>query len=54
VVVRPEDDVNMAVYHKTGRELLGDQVSGDAGAGAGLTAFPQTLGRYTVSAGNGR
>ena len=54
VVVRPEDDLNMAVYHKTARELLGDLVGGDAGAGAGLTAFPQALGRYTVSASDGR
>jgi lipid-binding SYLF domain-containing protein len=54
VVLRPEDDLNMAVYRKTARELLGDPVGGDAGAGAGLTAFPQALGRYTVSASDGR
>jgi lipid-binding SYLF domain-containing protein len=49
VVVRPEDDLNMAVYDKTARELLSDQASGDAGADGGLKAFPQAIGRYTVN-----
>jgi hypothetical protein len=40
--------LNTAVYRKTARELLSDPVSGGAGAGDGLTAFPQALGRYTT------
>jgi len=51
IVLRPEDDLNMAVYHKAARELLADQASGDVSAEAGLKTFPQTLGRYTSSDG---
>ena len=54
IVLRLEDDLNVAVYHQTARELLGDQVSGDAGTAAGLKAFPQALGRYTVNRSNDR
>jgi hypothetical protein len=50
--VRPEDDLNVAVYNQTARELLGGQVGGDAGTAAGLKAFPQALGRYTVNPSN--
>ena len=54
IVLKPEDDLNVAVYNQTARELLGDPVSGDAGAAAGLKAFPQALGRYTVNPSNDR
>jgi SH3 domain-containing YSC84-like protein 1 len=54
IVLKPEDDLNVAVYNRTARELLGDQVSGDASAAAGLQAFPQALGRYTVNPSNDR
>jgi lipid-binding SYLF domain-containing protein len=54
IVLKPEDDLNVAVYNQTARELLGDQVSGDASAAAGLQAFPQALGRYTVNPSNDR
>jgi SH3 domain-containing YSC84-like protein 1 len=54
IVLKPEDDLNVAVYKQTARELLGDPVSGDAGAAAGLKAFPQALGRYTVNPSNDR
>jgi hypothetical protein len=54
IVLKPEDDLNGAVYNQTARELLGDQVGGDAGAAAGLKAFPQALGRYTVNRSNDR
>jgi len=47
IVLRPEDDLNMAVYHKTARELLSDPASVAGSADGGLTAFPQALGRYT-------
>jgi len=54
IVLRPEDDLNVAAYNHTARELLGDQISGDEGAAAGLKAFPQALGRYTVNPSNDR
>jgi lipid-binding SYLF domain-containing protein len=50
VVVRPEDDLNRAVYGEAARELLANA----AGAGSShpsLTAFPQTIGEYTQTAG---
>jgi SH3 domain-containing YSC84-like protein 1 len=50
IVLRPEDDLNMAVYHKTARELLGDSINDDAGVAPGLAAFPQALGRYAAGA----
>src|SRR5262249_21330234 len=50
VVVRPDEDQNRAVYNKTARELLSDQAGGDA-KGSGLTAFPETLGRYASKPG---
>jgi SH3 domain-containing YSC84-like protein 1 len=50
VVVRPDDDMNKAVYNHTARELLSDQSSG-AATGSGLKAFPETLGRYASKAG---
>jgi lipid-binding SYLF domain-containing protein len=54
IVLRPEDDLNMAVYHKTARELLSDQVGGDAGVEIGLRAFPQALSHYTVKPSGAR
>jgi lipid-binding SYLF domain-containing protein len=47
VVVRPEDDLNLAVYNKTARELLGDDKGVD-GTGEGLPAFPEALAHYTL------
>jgi SH3 domain-containing YSC84-like protein 1 len=52
VVLRPEDDLNLAVYNHTARELLSDPVRG--GTSAELTAFPQVLSRYTVNSDNDR
>lgn len=47
VVVKPEDQLNLAVYNKTAQELLKD--APDAASGeSGLNAFPQALGRYTA------
>jgi lipid-binding SYLF domain-containing protein len=48
VVVRPEDDLNQAVYSKSAQELLTDDKRGGANAGAGLQAFSQTLSRYST------
>ncbi len=47
IVIKPEDDLNRAVYNRSARELLREQVSGTAGGADQLQAFPQALGRYT-------
>jgi lipid-binding SYLF domain-containing protein len=52
IVLKPEDDLNTAVYNKTARELLSDQIIGAADTDAKLKAFPQALGRYAVAASN--
>jgi len=46
IVLRPEDDLNLAVYNKTARELLSEPATGDGSPESGLKAFPQELGRY--------
>ncbi|HJZ75277.1 MAG TPA: lipid-binding SYLF domain-containing protein [Vicinamibacterales bacterium] len=48
IVIRPENDLNTAVYNKTARELLTDQDGADTDAQ--LAVFPQTLGRYATPA----
>jgi SH3 domain-containing YSC84-like protein 1 len=53
VVVRPEDDLNQAVYSKTARELLSDDKRAAAKTGAGLPAFPQAVARYTATSDAG-
>jgi SH3 domain-containing YSC84-like protein 1 len=53
VVVRPEDDLNRAVYDQTARDLLSDG-AGAAAPSDGLKAFPEALGRATADAGSGR
>jgi len=54
VVLKPEDDLNTAVYNKTARQLLSDQIGGGGDADARLASFPRTLGRYAVSASDQR
>jgi lipid-binding SYLF domain-containing protein len=49
VVLKPEDDLNLAVYNQTARELLGDHVGGSASQAAGLKMFPEALARYPVN-----
>jgi len=53
IVLKPEDDLNTAVYDKTARELLADS-DGSPNPDAGLKAFPQVLTRYTGSPGGAR
>jgi lipid-binding SYLF domain-containing protein len=48
VVVRPEDDLNRAVYAKSAHDLLTDEKGAGENAEAGLPAFPQTLAKYTT------
>ena len=51
IVIKPEDNLNKAVYNRSARDLLTEQVSGTTGgATAQLQAFPQALGRYTDTA----
>ncbi len=48
IVIKPEDNLNKAVYNRSARDLLTEQVRGTSGgATAQLQAFPQVLGRYT-------
>jgi lipid-binding SYLF domain-containing protein len=53
VVLRPEDDLNLAVYDKTARELLSDPVGGDP-PDTGLKAFPEAVARYAVDPAKGQ
>ena len=48
VVIKPEDDLNRAVYNQTARDLLGDHAGGP-NPSDGMQAFPQALGRYSAS-----
>jgi len=54
VVLKPEDDLNLAVYNQTARELLSDQAGASGSPAPDLTAFPRVLGRYTVNPSDGR
>jgi len=54
VVLRPEDDLNMAVYKHIARELLSDAIGGAANPSEGLKSFPQTLSRYTTKTSDDR
>jgi SH3 domain-containing YSC84-like protein 1 len=51
VVVRPEDDLNQAVYGKSARELLSDEERGATNSEAGLPAFPQAIARHAAPSG---
>lgn len=43
VVIRPEDDLNEAVYTKSARELLGDEDRASSGAAADPPPFRRKL-----------
>jgi lipid-binding SYLF domain-containing protein len=45
LVIKPEDDLNLAVYGKTAEELL--KPSPDDTSTADLEALPHALSRYT-------
>ena len=51
VVIRPEDDLNQAVYDKTAHELLIHDERGAAEATAGQPTFAQTVNRYASASG---
>jgi SH3 domain-containing YSC84-like protein 1 len=46
VVIRPEDDLNQAVYGRSAREQLGGEERAGSPAAAGLPAFPQAIAKY--------
>jgi len=52
VVIRPENELNLAVYHKTARELLGTKQ--ETSAASGMQAFPQAVGRVAGAPGESR
>jgi lipid-binding SYLF domain-containing protein len=48
VVVKPDDEINEAIYNMKARDLLaGNQVPAVQNIPPALLAFPQTLGRYS-------
>jgi len=51
VVIRPEDDLNEAVYNKSAHELLANAGQEAANATADLPAFPQAVARYAATTG---
>ena len=48
VVIRPEDDLNLAVYNKTAHGLLVQDERNSADESAGLRTFSQTVARYST------
>ena len=48
VVIRPEDDLNLAVYDKSARELLEKGEQGPSNTAADLSSFSKTVSRYTA------
>jgi SH3 domain-containing YSC84-like protein 1 len=47
VVIRPEDDLNLAVYDKSAHELLDQSEQGANDTAADLPSFSKTVSRYT-------
>ena len=47
IIVKPEDDLNQAIYAKTARDLLSDQKPSGTASTGGLLAFPQAIDHYT-------
>jgi lipid-binding SYLF domain-containing protein len=51
VVIKPEDDLNRAVYNKSAHELLVDDKRPASDTGS-IPAFPQAVSRYVTTAGS--
>lgn len=51
VVIRPEDDLNLAVYDRTAHELLDPAKRESNDTAADLPAFSKTISRYTITSG---
>jgi SH3 domain-containing YSC84-like protein 1 len=50
VVIRPEDDLNLAVYNKSARELLDKREQDPNDTAVDLSSFSKTVSRYTATA----
>ena len=48
VVIRPEDDLNLAVYDRNARELLDRGEQGPNNTAVDLSSFSKTVSRYTT------
>lgn len=51
VIIRPEDNLNRAVYNRSARELLGSERQDAADSLADLPAFSQAINRYATATG---
>ena len=51
VVIKPEDDLNLAVYNKRAHELLVADRREAPGTAGGLKAFPRAVSRYAATSG---
>jgi lipid-binding SYLF domain-containing protein len=51
VVIRPEDDLNYAVYSKAARALLSEDARPSGGTAEDLSAFPQAIARFAKISG---
>ena len=47
IVLKPEDELNLAVYGKTAEELVKEPIDGSATTESDLSAFPRALSRHT-------
>jgi lipid-binding SYLF domain-containing protein len=54
VVLWPEDQLNMAVYIDTAREMLSGRLDETIRVSGGLNSFPQALGRHATTSRKGR
>ncbi len=54
VVLKPEDELNLAVYNKTAEELLKEPQDGDSTTQSELNAFPRALLRYSATPSSDR
>jgi lipid-binding SYLF domain-containing protein len=51
IIIRPEDDLNYAVYGKAAHALLSASAPPRGSTAEGLAAFPQAIARYATASG---
>jgi lipid-binding SYLF domain-containing protein len=51
IVIRPEDDLNYAVYSKSARALLSEDARPSGGTAEDLSAFPRAIARNAKTSG---
>ena len=54
VVIRPEDDLNLAVYDKSAGELLDQEEQHPDNSAIDLESFSKTVSGYTAKPGTGQ